>query len=171
MAETGDNMIKLKDVDTIGLLRAAEDRFTLGASSVHGPAHWRAVLHNGIMLAEELQADRAFVAVFALLHDCRRENEWHDPCHGARAAEVAKELNGRFFDFGAERLARLTEALHWHDAGIVHADLDISYCWAADRIELRRVGIEPEKWGFCERTWPIARSILSSRRGESVKAG
>lgn len=164
-------MIELKDVDTDGLLREAESRFTLGTRSVHGPVHWRAVLSNGMLLAEELEADQAFVAVFALLHDCWRENEWHDPRHGARAAEVAKELNGRFFDFGSERLARLTEALHWHDAGRVHADLDISCCWAADRIELRRVGIEPEKWGFCERTWPVARRILSSRRGESVKAG
>lgn len=162
-------MIELKDVDTVGLLQEAEKRFRLGSESIHGPAHWRAVLSNGMLLAEELEADQTFVAVFALLHDCRRENEWHDPGHGARAEEVAKELNGRFFDFGAERLARLAEALHWHDAGKVHAEIDISCCWAADRIELRRVGIEPAKWGFCDRTWPLAQRILSIPRGERVK--
>ena len=164
-------MIELSEVDAVGLLREAECRFTLGASSVHGPAHWRAVLSNGVMLADELEADRAFVAVFALLHDCRRDNEWHDPLHGARAAKVAREVNGRFFDFEPGRLERLTEALHWHDAGRVHKDIDISCCWAADRIELRRVGIEPEEWGFCQRTWPVARRILSARKSVSVGRG
>ena len=164
-------MIELSEVDAVGLLREAECRFTLSASSVHGPAHWRAVLSNGVMLADELEADRAFVAVFALLHDCRRDNEWHDPRHGARAAKVAKEINGRFFDFEPGRLERLTEALHWHDAGRVHKDIDISCCWAADRIELRRVGIEPEEWGFCQRTWPVARRILSARKSVSFGGG
>lgn len=163
-------MIELRDVDTAGLLREAESRFTLGAGSVHGPAHWRAVLSNGMVLADELKSDRSFVAVFALLHDCRREHEWEDPRHGARAAEVAKALNGRYFDFEPGRMSRLTEALHWHDAGKVHSDLDISCCWAADRIELRRVGIEPAKWGFCETTWSAAQRILSTRRMQGVGA-
>jgi uncharacterized protein len=122
-----------------------------------------------MVLAEELEVDRSFVAVFALLHDCRRENEWEDPRHGARAADVAREINGRFFDFEPGRLTRLAEALHWHDAGKVHSDIDISCCWAADRIELRRVGIEPAKWGFCERTWPVAQRMLSKRKTESVE--
>jgi len=30
--------------DTSGLLREAETRFVLGSRSVHGPAHWKAVL-------------------------------------------------------------------------------------------------------------------------------
>jgi uncharacterized protein len=161
-------MIVLHDVDTAGLLRDAESRFTLGTKSVHGPRHWRAVFANGMVIAQELQCDRSFVAVFALLHDCRRENEWFDPRHGARAAEVAKALNGRYFDFEPGRLSRLTEALHWHDAGKVHTDIDISCCWAADRIELRRVGIEPAKWGFCHRTWPVAEKILGNGRVEDV---
>ena len=164
-------LIELKDVDTSGLLRDAEARFVLGRSSVHGPAHWKAVLANGMTLADQLEADRNLVAVFALLHDCRREDEWDDPRHGARAAAVASELNGCFYDFEPERLAMLTEALHWHDAGRVHKDIDISCCWAADRIELRRVGIEPEEWGFCQRTWPIARRILSARKSVSFGGG
>ena len=156
------------DVDTSGLLREAETRFVLGSRSVHGPAHWKAVLANGLTLAGELNADRDLVAVFALLHDCRREDEWRDPRHGARAADVARELNGRFYEFVPDRLATLTEALHWHDAGRVHTNIDISSCWAADRIELRRVGIEPAKWGFCDRTWPIAQQILSNSRIENA---
>jgi len=159
-----DELINLKDVDTAGLLREAEARFVLGSGSVHGPAHWKAVLANGMTLAGKLDADRELVAVFALLHDCRRENEWRDPRHGARAADVARELNGQFYNFAADRLAKLTEALHWHDAGRVHTDIDISSCWAADRIELRRVGIEPAKWGFCDCTWPIAQQILANSR-------
>lgn len=161
-------MIELPEVDTIGLLREAEARFILDAHSVHGPAHWRSVLVNGMKLGEKLNGDRPLIAVFALLHDCRRENEWRDPQHGERAAAVARELNGRFYEFSETRLSKLTEAIHWHDAGKVSQDIDISCCWAADRIELRRVGIEPAKWGFCEITWPIASRMLSARRAGNV---
>jgi hypothetical protein len=77
-------------------------------------------------------------------------------------------LNDRFFDFSETRLSRLAEALHWHDAGKTSSDLDASCCWAADRIELRRVGIEPAKWGFGDRTWPVSERILASRRQKLV---
>lgn len=163
-----NQMVEMRDVDTAGLLREAEARFVLGASSIHGPAHWKAVLANGILLTDALAADRALAVVFSLLHDCRRENEWRDPRHGARAVEVAEGLNGKLFDFSPERFDRLSEALRWHDAGHVHSDIDISCCWAADRIELRRVGIEPAKWGFCDRTWPIVQKILANSRNNNA---
>ena len=140
-------MIEPSDIDAAGLLREAEARFTLETDSIHGPDHWRAVLANGMALASSLQSDRSLVAVFSLLHDCCRENEWHDPLHGPRAAGVARELNGRFFDFSETRLSRLTEAIRCTTTR-KQQDLDISCCWAADRIELRRVGIEPARSGF-----------------------
>lgn len=164
----GDGLIQLENVDTSALLREAEARFVLGRGSVHGPAHWKAVLANGMTLADELGVDRDLVAVFSLLHDCKREDEYRDPRHGARAADVAIELNGRFYDFKPGRLALLIEALRLHDSGRVHADIHISCCWTADRIELRRVGIEPAKWGFCDRTWPIAQKILAGRGHENA---
>ena len=77
-------MIELPEVDTIGLLREAEARFVLDARSFHGPAHWRSVLVNWMKLGKTLNGDRPLIAVFALLHDCRRENEWRDP---ARAVQ------------------------------------------------------------------------------------
>lgn len=152
----------LKDVDAVGLLQETTRRFTLGPESVHGPDHWRSVMHNGMRLADALGADHSFVAVFALVHDCRRENEYHDPDHGQRAAAVVRELNGQFFEFSEERLVRLQYAVSWHDRGEVSQELDVSVCWAADRIELRRVGITPAKWGFCDTTWPEVRDILAT---------
>ena len=59
-------LIELKDVDTSPLLWEAQARFVLGSGSVHGPAHWKAVLANGMTLADELEADRDLIAVFAL---------------------------------------------------------------------------------------------------------
>ena len=41
-------MIDLQEVDVTGLLEEAKGRFILGAKSVHGPGHWKAVLANGI---------------------------------------------------------------------------------------------------------------------------
>jgi len=163
-------MTEPSDIDAAGLLQEAEARFTLETDNIHGPDHWRAVLANGMALASSLRSDCSLVAVFALLHDCCRENEWHDPRHGPRAAGVARELNGRLFDFSETRLFRMTEAIHWYDAAKTSSDLDISCCWAADRIELRRVGIEPARWGFCERTWPVSEPILASHRQRLVRS-
>ncbi len=162
-------MFELEEVDTNGLLREATSRFTLDRDSIHGPAHWRAVLANGMALADAHECDRSIVAVFSLLHDCRRENEWRDPRHGERAAGVARELNGRFYDFEEARLSKLVEAIHWHDAGRTSESLDISCCWAADRIELRRVGIEPARWGFCARTWPTVQELLVRRNQAHIQ--
>ena len=154
-------LLKLDDVDTYALFEKAKAQFVLSPTSVHGPKHWLSVLANGELLARSTNADFSFVVVFSLLHDCRRENEWLEPQHGARAASLAKDLNGILYDFDDLRLSRLTEALRFHDAGKINSDIDISCCWSADRIKLRRVGIESSRWGFCDVTWPIAKSILA----------
>jgi uncharacterized protein len=153
-------MRHIDNVDAAGLLAETTQLFKLGAQSIHGPSHWQAVMRDGMALADALGTDHSFVAVFALVHDCRRENEYRDPDHGERAAEVVGRLNGRFFDFSEERLERLRYAVTFHDRGKVSDDLDVSVCWAADRIELQRVGIQPARWGFCALTWPIASQMI-----------
>ncbi len=160
-------MLAHPEIDATGLLAHTSTLFRLGPDSYHGQSHWQAVMCNAVELSEALEGDTAVAVAFALLHDCRRENEWRDPQHGPRAADVAREINGRFFDFAPVRLATLCEAIRWHDAGWVSDDLTTSCCWSADRIELRRVGIEPARWGFCGATWPVAQRILS--RGGAVQ--
>ena len=95
-------------------------------SPVHGDEHWRCVIATGMALAAETpRADARLAFLFGLLHDTRRENEFRDPEHGARAAAFAREL-------------------HVHSDGLVADDPTTAVCWDADRLHLPRVGITPD---------------------------
>lgn len=127
------------------VLQAATEAFRLGRDSDHGPSHWLRVEANGIRLAELTNgANVEVVQLFALLHDCRRKNEWTDPGHGARAAEFAASLRGTLLDMSDADFAQLVSAMQGHDEGHTTTDPTIGCCWDADRLDLGRVGIRPD---------------------------
>ena len=109
--------------------------------SPHGPAHWRRVEQNGLLLATKTGADVVVVKLFALFHDCRRRNDGTDEGHGARGAAYAWELRGEFFDLDNAAFALLHEACAWHTDRDRSDDLTIGTCWDADRLDLGRVGM------------------------------
>ena len=111
--------------------------------SVHGPAHWRRVERNGLVLAERTGADVDVVRLFALFHDSQRENDGTDEGHGARGAEYAKSLRGAAYDLSDDRFEVLHFACVWHTDRRHHKDATIGTCWDADRLDLGRVGIIP----------------------------
>lgn len=145
--------------DRLVLLKEATARYTLG-DQTHGVDHWLSVEDAAVELAAALGADVEIGSIFGLLHDCCRESSGHDPEHGARAAALAQELNRKLFHLPNARLEKLVDALYWHDAGLVVRDVDVMCCWAADRMQLRRVAIEPERSFFCDRTWPLVQAML-----------
>ena len=53
-------------------------QFPLGSSIIHGEEHWMRVLYNGRMLAKETGANLNVVELFAIMHDCKRDNEDFD---------------------------------------------------------------------------------------------
>jgi uncharacterized protein len=111
-------------------------------SELHGVEHWRRVAKNGEDLAALTQgADRHVVAAFAALHDSQRHNEHQDPEHGRRAAELASDLD---LGLGLAQLAMVRHACEYHDKGLLTIDPTIGCCWDADRLDLPRVGIEPD---------------------------
>jgi uncharacterized protein len=113
--------------------------------SQHGPAHWKRVERNGLLLSTRTGADIVVVRLFALFHDSRRENEMDDPDHGLRGAQYAKSLNGFLFDLDEQRLALLDYACTWH-TDVDHSDNPtIGTCWDADRLDLGRVGMIPNR--------------------------
>lgn len=112
----------------------------------HGPRHWRDVARIGLALwAEGVQCDLDVVLLFALLHDSQRENEYEDPDHGRRAAQVALllKMDGKIEASDEQRTA-LLEALTEHDKGGTTDDPTIGTCWDADRLTLWRVGKVPD---------------------------
>ena len=132
-----------RELDLSHVWALAIERFALGRDSAHGSDHWQRVERNGLKLAQRSGADVLVVRLFAVLHDSHRQNEWHDPEHGARAAAWARTLCGKHFDISDQQLETLCEACVSHDKGKTSDDATIGTCWDADRLDLPRVGITP----------------------------
>ncbi len=111
---------------------------------IHGDAHWRRVAEAGLFLAEREDVNPHVVLLFAILHDCRRENDGHDPGHGPRAAALAEQIGHGPLGLAVDELATLAHAMREHDRGRVTADPLVGACWDADRLDLPRVGITPD---------------------------
>jgi uncharacterized protein len=117
----------------------------LASSRIHGEQHWKAVTLAGLDLCDVVpEADRVIVFLFGLLHDCRRENEHHDPDHGARAARLVDEVAGDALTLEPPRRLRLlARACRDHTVAGTTADPTLAVCFDADRLNLWRVGITP----------------------------
>ncbi len=97
-------------------------------------------------MAEGVPADRDVLLLFAATHDTQRHNEFHDPEHGARAADLIKRLHrGGALALADGQLELLHAALIGHDQGETTDDATIGACWDADRLTLWRVGIMPDR--------------------------
>jgi uncharacterized protein len=152
----------------LGLIQLAVEH---GASNpparslVHGEHHWKAVALAGLRIAEGTPgADPTFVLVFAQLHDIMRRSDGHDPEHGQRAAGMFEELcrdpglDG--WTAGSDRAEVMSYALAHHTGGTLATgeDVNVGVCWDADRINLWRVGITPD------------RSLLTTKAARTAEA-
>lgn len=109
----------------------------------HGPAHWARVRENALRLAAKTPgADLNVVEFFALFHDSMRLDEYHDPEHGLRGAQLAEQLNLHKL-LPEEKWALFYDACVQHDMGFLSENPTIGVCWDADRLDLGRVGITP----------------------------
>jgi len=131
-------------------------------NSIHGREHWRRVEDVGLKIVKLAgKADVDVVRLFAVLHDSCRRNDNHDPQHGMRAAEYAKMRRGRLFDLDDEKFELLYTACAWHADGEITSNLTVGACWDADRMDLRRVGIEPDPSFF---STPEVRQIVLGKQ-------
>lgn len=123
--------------------------YPLSPAGVHGPAHWARVLENGLHLAGLTGADKEIVSMFAILHDCRRNNEGEDYDHGQDAADFAQTLRGTLIHLDDDRFQLLYDACAHHTYGETEADITVQTCWDADRLDLGRVYILPDPGKLC----------------------
>jgi uncharacterized protein len=135
--------------------------FALGLQSTHGPNHWRRVEAFGLQIAKHTPGvDIDVIRLFALFHDCRRENENRDPGHGARGAALAFDLyHQEFRQLEDMAFDRLITACCWHTHRTHTDDLTIGACFDSDRLDLGRIGIIPEASYFntaIARQWAAA---------------
>ena len=125
------------------------EQFPLGSSTVHGEDHWLRVLYNGRILAKETGANLNVVELFAVIHDCQRDNDGYDLKHGKRAAEYVNEIRDKWLQINDIETELLIEACTYHSDGFTEADITVQTCWDADRLDLGRVGIRPSPDRLC----------------------
>lgn len=122
---------------------------------VHGIAHWWRVRHNGLLIADQIAVDPTVVTMFALCHDAFRQNDYTDPEHGPRAAAwlesvrsgdpchehpASDEVRDVVAGFDQEAFTNLVIACREHTSRHVPENPTIATCFAADRLDLWRVG-------------------------------
>lgn len=128
-----------------GLVRVVLEDYALDPQGLHGVVHWARVFENGCRLADEMKVDRTVITLFAAFHDSRRVNEGHDPEHGLRGAVLAAQFRGRLFEINDSDFERFQFACTWHTSRTHHDDPVIQCCWDADRLDLGRVGLVPDR--------------------------
>jgi len=133
----------------LDLVRLVLAEYQLPWNGVHGLPHWARVLETGIRLAGETGADPEIVALFALFHDSRRENEGWDDGHGLRGAEFAASLRDTHIALDRYRFDLLYYACAEHTHGRTEGDVTVQTCWDADRLDLGRVHITPDPEFLC----------------------
>ena len=130
----------------VAVMNEAKKVFKLNLErSLHGYKHWEQVERNVIELGENTPGcDIEVARLFAILHDCKRQDEEEDKGHGERAAEFTQELydKGKLY-IDPEQFSTLKFAIKHHNEGLVSSDPTIGVCWDADRLDLPRVGTVP----------------------------
>jgi uncharacterized protein len=148
------------------LMDRIERGFALDLDGIHGVRHWARVCENGLHLAEKTGADPEILELFAYLHDSKRLSDGWDLEHGRRAASFAESLQGSLLALGVEKLELLVYACTHHSDGLMEADVTVQTCWDADRLDLGRIGIDPDPQRLCTPAardpatiaWAVARS-------------
>ena len=133
------------EIDFKELWKIVTEQFHQNRYTVHGPDHWRRVERNGLILCKRTGANQKVVRLFALFHDSKRVNENKDDEHGARGAMFAGFCRTRYFTLSDSEFEALHYACTWHTDQIHHESATIGTCWDADRLDLLRVGIRPDR--------------------------
>jgi len=131
------------------LLEHIQSQYALNPQGIHGLAHWRRVLENGLRLAAGTAADAEIVELFAFLHDACRLSDGRDLDHGPRAAGLVRSLQGTLLHLESAELDLLAYACEHHTRGWTEADLTVQVCWDADRLDLGRIGVWPDPARLC----------------------
>lgn len=129
-------------IDYARLTKFLRHHFALDWNGIHGASHWARVSRYARYLAQGTSADTEVLSLFALLHDSCRESDQRDPEHGARAARLAREINGHLYRITPQQEARLATAIQGHSRGELSNDTTLQICWDADRLDLGRLGVQ-----------------------------
>ena len=126
------------------LVNKVINKAKLANSSIHGTFHWQTVERNGLYLCQFNNADKNVIRLFAVFHDCMRENDGYDLEHGPRASKFIKTIKTEI-PLNEEQLNNLCMACSSHTHGKKAQNETVATCWDADRLDIGRVGITPNE--------------------------
>ena len=154
-------------------------------SRFHGPAHWARVNHFGQELARlnglPLDAKQC-VSVFAWVHDLARTDDGGGNQHAIEGASYFDVVRPVVFpNLKKNQVEIVQTAIFFHSDGMPaesayyrglfdHLDGDeneiittVGCCWDADRLDLIRLGIQPQAQSmsteYWERVLPLAETL------------
>ncbi len=127
------------------LVLRVRQHYQLDWLGVHGVRHWARVRVNGLALCRSTGADARVVELFAFLHDVGRLVDAADPLHGQRAADFIRALPRSLIPLDDERLAWLLFGVEHHTKGKCPPNATVATCWDADRLDLGRISVRPDK--------------------------
>ncbi len=111
-------------------------------------------------MASSVGADEHIISLFAFLHDSCRRNDGYDPEHGPRAAKYAGSIREILSGLEDAQFEILLEACNGHTSTTKTDNPTIAACWDADRLDLPRVGIRPQRSYF---NTPLAIEMVTKR--------
>ncbi|WP_139323141.1 HD domain-containing protein [Deinococcus marmoris] len=118
-------------------------QFALGPGSLQGPQHWQRVEETAVRLAQLGGGDAEVARWFGLFHDAARHSEGADPLHGHRAVRLVDHDRTRL-GLTDTQLKLLQWACEHHASGQTTDEPTVGACWDADRLDLPRVGLQPQ---------------------------
>jgi uncharacterized protein len=137
---------RLRGISGPHILAEAKLRQRVKGSKARGPERWKRVALTGLEVASLTPGcDPEIVVLYAILCDSQRENEGDDPDHVKRALRFARSLREiGVFELSDERMALLERAIRDHEKGRTSRNPTIGACFDADRLNLWRVGVQPD---------------------------
>lgn len=127
------------------LKKAVLEQYRLMPNGIHGLDHWRRVGQLGKQLAQSAGGDMVVVEAFALVHDACRYEDSRDDAHGPRAARWIDTLRRQgILRLDNNQIKLLKKACRHHTVGKTTHCPTVGACWDADRLDLWRIGIEPD---------------------------
>lgn len=124
-----------------------QQKLQIPIDSIHGYNHWKNVEKIGHYIADRNGADKKIISAFAFLHDIGKTVQFAEPGHGEKSVKIIKEIfKKEYLELNDEQYVKLLEAVSKHDKSDAKSDdITIQTCWDADRLDLPRVYILPDK--------------------------
>ena len=139
-----------KSVISQSFIAFAREHFRLDWTGIHGAPHWSRVRLNGLKLGNYYGVDTEVIGGLPS-YTTLNVVTMTKTAHGERAAVLADRLNKTYMKLSADRLLLLQTACMFHSDGEQLGDPTCMVCWDADRLDLGRVGIEPNPDKLCTR--------------------